>query len=305
MCKLLLSEYRLETENDRYVILAHPMFTDHDPPVSLFSFQDIITSLTGIMIFFLLLLSLYLMESTQKKQEESPIYRELAQIQAKNAILKKQISEISSDIRNYRKRIQTAQKQDESALKLKRFRLEKDIRDLKSQQVDLNKKIKESKDSCSRLEKESQELDRQVKELAQKQKQCDTLAKEISQKKQKIAETRAKLEKRKKEVQVTIDSSINKIPVLIECSIDKICILDTKEKKQRIFTRQSPIISDLIANAMSYLRDFSPGRYYFVFIVKPSAAHYISFFQRTFREEMKNADSGVEPILEKEGMAHE
>lgn len=281
------------------------MFTDHEPPVSLFSFQDIITSLTGIMIFFLLLLSLYIMELTQKKQEESPIYKELAQTQAKNAILKKQISEISSDIQNYRKRIQTAQKQDESALKLKRFRLEKEIRDLRSQQLDLNKKIQESKESYSRLEKENQKLNRQVKELEQKQKQCETLAREVSKKKQKIAETREKLEKRRKEVQVTIDSSINKIPVLIECSVDQICIMDTKEKKPRIFTRQSPIISELVANAMSFLRDFSPARYYFVFIVKPSAAHYISFFQRTLQEQLPNADFGVEPILEKEGMAHE
>lgn len=281
------------------------MFTDHEPPVSLFSFQDIITSLTGIMIFFLLLLSLYIMEMTQKKQEESPLYKELAQTQEKNAVLKKQISEIASDIQNYRKRIQTAQKQDESALRLKRFRLEKNIRDLKSQQVDLNQKIREARKNYSRLEKENQQLKQQEKELTQKQKQCDDLAREIAKKKQKIAEIRAELEKRRKEVQVTIDSSINKIPVLIECSIDKICILDTKEKKQRIFSRQSPIISELIDKAMSYLRNFSSGKYYFVFIVKPSAAHYISFFQRTFREELKNADFGVEPILEKEGMAHE
>ena len=74
------------------------MFNDDEPPVSLFSFQDIITSLTGIMIFFLLLLSLIIMELAQKTRDASPVARELEQVRIKNDVLKRQISEIASDI---------------------------------------------------------------------------------------------------------------------------------------------------------------------------------------------------------------
>ncbi len=281
------------------------MFNDNEPPVSLFSFQDIITSLTGIMIFFLLLLSLYIMELTQKNQEGSPLYKELAQIKEQNRVLKTQISEITSDIKNYRKRIQSAQKKDESTLMAERFRFENLIRTLKARKNDLNGKITKGKEELSRSEKENAKLKRQRQELVKEQKKCAELAQEAEQQKEKISKIRNEIKKRKKEIQVTVDSSIDKIPVLIECSIDRISIVNTRNKVRRVIQRQSPVTSDLIANAIECLRVFPPSQYYYVLMVKPSAADYITFFQRSLFEAFKSSDIGIEPILEHEGVANE
>ena len=281
------------------------MFNDDEPPVSLFSFQDIITSLTGIMIFFLLLLSLIILEQTQKAQERSPVARELEQVKMKNDVLKKQISEIAADIRDYRKRILIAQTRDESALILERYRLEKQLAELKEQKSELDKELKENRKKYADSEKKNQKLQKQQKELELKERQCRETALKIEQKKKQVSETRKTIEKRRKEVQVTIDSSINKIPILIDCSKDKISILDSMKKTRRVFLRKTPILAALVDEAVAHLQQFSPDKYYFVFMVKPSAADYIRFFITALREKVRNPSLGVEPILEHEGVSDE
>lgn len=279
------------------------MFNNDEPPVSLFSFQDIITSLTGIMIFFLLLFSLNILELTQQAQEESPVYQELAQINEKNKILKRQIADISSDIRTYRKRIKAARLKDEAALKIERYRFEEKINELK--QEDLDRKLQVKKEKYTLLEKENSKLKQRQIQIEQEDEKLKKLAAEIEAGKKQIAEIRKAMEKRRKEVQITVDSSINKIPVLVELSVNEICIVNTKDKSKRIFPRKSPLISELVAEAVSHLRLFSPGRYYFVLMVKPSAADYIDFFLHRMLSEIKNASYGMEPILENEGVTNE
>ena len=281
------------------------MFNDDEPPVSLFSFQDIITSLTGIMIFFLLLLSLIIIELTQKTRDASPVARELEQVRMKNDVLKKQISEMASDIRDYRKRIRIAQSRDESALILERYRLEKQLAELKSQKDSFDRELKKNQEKYAASEKLNQKLRQQQKELEQKERQSREMAAKIDQKKKQAAETRRTIEKRRREVQVTIDSSINKIPVLIDCSKDKINIIDSQKKTRKVFLRKSPLLSALVDEAVAHLQQFPADKYYFVFMVKPSAVDYIRFFITALREKVRSPSLGVEPILEHEGVSDE
>ena len=83
------------------------MFNDNGSPVSLFSFQDIITGLTGIMIFFLLLLSLNILEMSSQETGLSSAEKELTLIREQNQISRKHIKEISEDISSCRTRIRT------------------------------------------------------------------------------------------------------------------------------------------------------------------------------------------------------
>ncbi|MBQ9338350.1 MAG: hypothetical protein IJS14_13750 [Lentisphaeria bacterium] len=281
------------------------MFNNNEPPVSLFSFQDIITSLTGIMIFFLLLFSLSIMEFAQNRQDSSPVYKELEQIRAKNQILKNQITEMSADIRDYRKKIKAARSKDETALTIERYRLEQKLRELKVQKNEKEKKLKEEKDNYSQLEKENARLKQRKKELEQQEDKVKELAYAVEQKKKQVAEIRKAIEKRRKEVQVTVDASIKKIPVLIECSEDRICIVDTAEKTRRVLPRKSPILTELVGQAISALRHFPPEKYYFVFMVKPSAVRYLTILLSRLQSEIRSADFGIEPILENEEIYNE
>ena len=281
------------------------MFNNDEPPVSLFSFQDIITSLTGIMIFFLLLLSLNILDLMKRNQESSPTYKELEEIKGKNRILQAQVDDISSDIRSYRKRIQIAQTKDESALTIERYQLEKKINDLKFQKGDFDKKLKDEKEKYSSFEEENKKLKHQLNELEQKDKKLKNMAAEIEQKKKQISEIRKAIEKRRKDIQVMIDSSINKIPVLIDLSSDKICVYNPQEKTKKFFHRKDQMLAELISDAISHLQLFSKDKYYFVFMVRPSAADYLEDFLRCFKNEIKNPSYGTEPILEHEGVTDE
>ena len=71
------------------------MFKDSDPPVSLFSFQDIVTTLIGIMILFVLLLSLELMETTRTFERNSPVMEELKQLRERRRSLEARSEEMS------------------------------------------------------------------------------------------------------------------------------------------------------------------------------------------------------------------
>ena len=69
------------------------MFRNSDPPISLFSFQDIVTTLIGIMVLFVLLLSLELIEATRIFEESSPVREELARLREQRKSLETQVEE--------------------------------------------------------------------------------------------------------------------------------------------------------------------------------------------------------------------
>ena len=103
--------------------------------MSLFSFQDIITSLTGIMIFFLLLLALNILNTAEAKQEESPLYQEIAYQKERKKLQEKQIAELSGLLKDYRRRISSIEHTDESTLRLKHFSLAKLLKKLEEEQI--------------------------------------------------------------------------------------------------------------------------------------------------------------------------
>ncbi|MBO4304475.1 MAG: hypothetical protein J6A21_07815 [Lentisphaeria bacterium] len=281
------------------------MFRDDEPPVSLFSFQDIITSLTGIMIFFLLLLSLKILEITKNHQENSPVHSELSQVQSKNALLKKQIAEMEKDIGLYRERMKNARQMDESSLILEKYRLEKKIGVLKAQKEELLRKMADGKVRQSEREQRKRKLEEKKKELELAEAQREDLAKKIREKRRQNEAARRELERRKKDIQVTVDSSIDKIPVLLVCSANTIGIVDTKERKTVVIRRRTPIIPEMVKEALSRLKSFPVSQYYFVFMIKPSAVSYSYFLLEQFALSMGKADYGFEPIRESEMILHE
>ncbi|MBQ6471369.1 MAG: hypothetical protein IJJ33_05260, partial [Victivallales bacterium] len=60
-------------------------------PISLFSFQDIITSLTGVMIIGILVIALQLVDSIRKKQATPPLDPEFEEMQRELAELRRQL----------------------------------------------------------------------------------------------------------------------------------------------------------------------------------------------------------------------
>lgn len=281
------------------------MFNDNGSPISLFSFQDIITSLTGIMIFFLLLLSLNILEISSQKTELSSAEKELTLVKEQNKIRRIHIKEISDDISSYRMRIRSASAKDESTLAIEHFNRKQQIKEQKKQLKEIEQEILVEKDSLVQVETKRKELSEKSKEIEEQLAKNNALANEIKEKKRKAEDIRKAIKQKKNSVSVTIDSNINRQPILVECSASKICVYDKVANEKIISTRHTPIASQLVAEVLRKLSSFPADKYYFVFLVKPSAVNYISYLLSSFQAEKKNAVWGLEPIYETEGVENE
>lgn len=277
------------------------MFRNNESPISLFSFQDIVTCLTGIMLFFLLILVIRIMEITKRLEEQSPYRAELEELQKQNALLKKQRQEILRDVDEYRRRIRDAGKKDPASLSIAKFQLERRTRELKRETDDLQKR----KDL-----REEQKLreERRRKLLSQKQRRiretADTLGRIERQNdafRESAKKLREEIRKRKRTVNVSVSGKTNKKPVALECSGDAIRIIEFNPKSVTVIRRNSPFFTDMANAAAAGLKKYPRSEYYFVLLIKPSAASYSEYLMRLLEREYSGADVGSEPILESEG----
>lgn len=277
------------------------MFKNSEPPMSLFSFQDIITSLTGIMIFFLLLLALNILNTAEAKQEESPLYQEIAYQKERKKLQEKQIAELSGLLKDYRRRISSIEHTDGSTLRLKHFSLAKLLKKLEEEQIETvrNTEQEQQKESGARLKNDRLEKRRQ--ELNQKKQENDLAAEQNRQKKKQIEQERSKPLPTRRIIDISIDSSIDKTPLVITCSKDSITIKG-KGVRDRQITQTSRKNLELENKLMYELNAFDQNQYYFVFLVKPSASDYFMRVLTRFLGLKKNADYGMEAISEREDL---
>ena len=141
------------------------MFKDHETPISLFSFQDIITCLTGIMLFFLLILSIKLMEITKMLEQQSPYRSEIVEWRERNELLKRQLTELAENIRTYRQRLAGAKREDRATLSIAKFRLEKKLNELQRNALKLQAEKNSKAAEKSRAEVRKKQLERESEEL--------------------------------------------------------------------------------------------------------------------------------------------
>ena len=257
------------------------------------------------MIFFLLLLSLNILETTEQQTDLSSAQKELELVRQQNELQRQHIKEMSEEISSYQSRIKSMIAKDESALIIERFRLDKQLTKLKKQLEKAQKKLAEEKDLMRQTQSKKRELAEKAAQVDKKLDENARLTKQNRQKQQQLEKIREDIKKKKNAVHVTVDGSINKIPLLIECSASKICIYDSSSNTKKILLRRTPLISELVSETVKNLQPFAIGKYYFVFLIKPSAANYSDYLLSRFRASKKSADSGVEPIAEHEGITNE
>ena len=128
--------------------------------ISLFSFQDIITSVTGVMILLTLLLALELVESAQ----QSPAIQTTELVND----LQEQIAVASAELEDLKKRINASSTElsqstttDKDAIKLEIQELQKKIAEMNLNQDNLNKK----KDNLTKTKKKLEVTKKSLKEM--------------------------------------------------------------------------------------------------------------------------------------------
>ena len=187
-------------------------------PISLFSFQDIITSLTGIMIVIVLVILLQLVESTRVAAAHAQM---LPEYQA----LKKVPQELLAKREELKKKIAAAEKSADELSERSVAELEYLIRAEEEFAKTLNKKIPELEKQLSTLTLANAQRSRRCDELKKELHQVSKSWNEIRELQARLVELRERqkniskmIRRKSKMLRFEFSGYEDKTPLLIECN---------------------------------------------------------------------------------------
>ena len=258
--------------------------------ISLFSFQDIITSITGIMFLVVLLLVLIMLTSHDPTpQPEQPESEENREMLAQIATLQQQLEELKNIHSSVDEELKKLRELSPAAIEAK-------IRELEKQ---LQQKAEAIKQALKNLEKDKtalEELERKVKKinngLSPKQEMLKKLEAEHKNLEKQIKDKKASIEQKKKIMEFSIDNTTNKIPVLVEIDKDGCQVMNVTNGKH-VDLRVSNNFSASLQKLWKYLaNNCNPSSSYITLVIKPSAFPYVENMLNALKQ--KNYERGVE-----------
>lgn len=245
-------------------------------PISLFSFQDIITCLTGIMIVIVLVILLQLVDALTKvtaKSALAPIYKER---QMERDLLREREKELQAHIRKLREETKNLSKvsDDELAKKTRREQLY-----LKHLMEDLKKSEQELENVRAEQLRLQKELEAQVQKESQIRDDEAALARiqaEIRHLKEKEQRLREEYEQKRKMIRFMFTGLNNRTPILIDCCEWGFRTKVHPDGQVRLFgTAGRTRLSDEIASLRSYITEFKTSEIYLVFFFREKTVPYL------------------------------
>lgn len=202
---------------------------DDSPAISLFSFQDIITSITGIMFLVVLLLILLIFESTPAENRPSGEDRkDIRELRQQIIRLQQMLIQDRRREDDLKKRIAEQQKLPMAVLEKKKIELETHFSQLRQQQKQLN-------DELFRLQNMEKATADMIAQLRQKQ---QTVTGELDEAKLKQLQLKKVVEKLQKDLQIakqtvkfSVESAADKRHLLAELGNDGFQVLDFSDKR--------------------------------------------------------------------------
>lgn len=252
-------------------------------PISLFSFQDIITCLTGIMIVIVLVILLQLVDALTKATQSSPLETVYKELQAECDLLREREKELSARLKKLRKESKKQKDIPESEL-VKNIRREE--RYMKILAGELN----QSEEELKKVKEEQSKLAEQLKaeeEKSENNKQRDTNISQILAETERLKQEERRIyqefEKKRKMIRFTFSGMNNLTPVLIEC-----CGWGFRTKVHpngncRVFgTKGTSGIAAQLKNLNSYIREFKKDNIYLVFFFREETFPMVGTITFTF-----------------------
>ena len=238
---------------------------DNSPAISFFSFQDIITSITGIMFLVVMMLVLMLLNRPgSSSPEEKQLQGDLRQ-------LKRELKDMEDIVRR-KKPANTPLLQhipDEKLPEMKRSLLAA----MQAGEAEIKKNSKAEISIIDLLEQEKNLTEKAVAEKLRIDKENELLQQQIRMMEQALA----KMEKQQKSFYNIFRQSwsqyTSKKPLFLECS-GKGIIAGTPNEPEKL--RQFQDIQDCIA----WCRASSPNDICFILLIKPSAFNYAERLSR-------------------------
>ena len=243
---------------------------DNSPAISFFSFQDIITSITGIMflVVMMLVLMILIQPDAAQKQKEQAVSDQLKTLREEMQKLKTALDELNQRSEVQRKRIDELKKlKMETLPELKASLIEK----LKAADMNMIRLMDENKRFILLRKEEStsgEKLQEKFKETADINLKLKEVLKQLEQE---TADYQKLSEKYQAVVKFVWNKSNPKRPILLECS-DSVIIGSCLDGK---FANKS--FNDY-NSCISWCRSFPVNDTYFILLLKPSSFSYAEKF---------------------------
>ena len=248
---------------------------DNSPAISFFSFQDIITSITGIMFLVVMMLVLMILN------QSSPADREAKAVKGDLRQLNLELQELKESFEQYRRKTARSQKRAAELAALK----EKDLPELKktltlalqSADAEIKQLADEEKEQLLILQKEQENSKKNIAET-------ERIAAENSKQQQTVRQLSETLERQEKQhqqyvriLQLAWQKSSSKQPVFLECSANSI--------RSGTLDGSSPVQEfRSVDECLNWCRTQPAGGVCFVLLIKPSAFSYAEKLSRQLQK---------------------
>lgn len=238
-------------------------------PISLFSFQDIITCLTGIMIVIVLVILLQLVDALSKTTGESDLTPQYNEKKQERDLLKARKNELLEKLRELEKENKKIMKStpDELAEKIKREQVYLRYLSESLQKTDavLEKEKEIQKQLAAQLEEQIQ-----IKEkTALSENELEHMQAELEELKEKERQLRKDYERKKNFVRFSFVGMNERTPILIECSSWGFQTKVYPDGEKRVWgTKDSSKFMDLLPELKKYVMRFEKNEIYLVFFFR-------------------------------------
>ena len=242
--------------------------SSEESPVSLFSFQDIITSITGIMFLVVLMLILIMLTSRPETKRQSS--ENIQALQSELAELKSKLRQLRSDSQDLSRQLEDLKKlSPEEMARLQ----EQNRRQLQIEQAELEKLLQEINRKNLQLKVRQQEITELEKITKPRKKVIENIQKELADITKVIIDKENKLRQRSRVMKYVIHSNMIKRPVLAELDQNGVRLLDI-DKQQFTDLRRPGKAQDSLALLALELGKYDKNQVYFSVAVKPGGFKY-------------------------------
>ena len=247
-----------------------PRSNEDESPISLFSFQDIITSITGIMFLVVLLLVLVMLSSFEKNTSD-PVAVETCRLTQELSELKKKLQSLQNNQTELAEQLAKLKKLTPAELAARKMELQQAIH---SRTLELKNLIQQLKIQQDKLSLIQQTLENQQKQLTFQQEESIKFKARQVEIKREIAQLEKILRQQEKLMQFTIQSSSSKSPILLELSKSGIQLFYPDKNQLHDMRSSKGDFAESQSQFESFIAQIPPEQYYFCITVKPEAFRY-------------------------------
>ena len=251
---------------------------DEESAISLFSFQDIITSITGIM--FLVVLLLLLIAVTSRPATPKPAADPADELKKHLTELRRQLADVMSEERDLGGKLAELRKLSPEAAAARLAELRRQLRETRHAS-------EQAAAAATRLEQQLAELTRQKDALERRQKENQrTLAeaqRQLNDRTRELDAARKKAARNAKVIDYAVDRSTMHNPVLAELGADGVRLLVFGENRRLDFRKAGQPAAG-IADFLHWAGQRTGRHEYYSLLVKPGGFEYAMELSEKLRE---------------------